>query len=74
MTYSEGTKKSREDFTLFCTKCGTKNDIGAKFCKSCGAPLIQPKSGVQNETQLESGIVSDLITVGDSADLTVALD
>jgi uncharacterized membrane protein YhdT len=23
----------------FCTKCGTKNDDDAAFCKSCGAPI-----------------------------------
>lgn len=23
----------------FCTKCGNKNDEGAAFCKSCGAPI-----------------------------------
>lgn len=26
---------------MFCSKCGTKNDDGAKFCRSCGAPLGQ---------------------------------
>lgn len=24
---------------MFCKKCGAENDNGAKFCKSCGAPL-----------------------------------
>ena len=24
----------------FCTKCGAENAEGAKFCKSCGAPLV----------------------------------
>jgi uncharacterized membrane protein YvbJ len=23
----------------YCTKCGTKNDDSAEFCKKCGAPL-----------------------------------
>nr|MCR5671045.1 zinc-ribbon domain-containing protein [Butyrivibrio sp.] len=26
----------------FCGKCGSTNDDGAKFCKSCGAPLGAP--------------------------------
>jgi ribosomal protein L40E len=25
--------------TVFCNKCGTKNDTKAKFCSKCGAPL-----------------------------------
>ncbi len=24
---------------MFCTRCGAKNDDGAKFCTACGAPL-----------------------------------
>lgn len=24
---------------MYCTKCGTENDNGVKYCKSCGAPL-----------------------------------
>ena len=27
---------------VFCTECGTKNDIDANFCTSCGAKLIKP--------------------------------
>ncbi|MBO6302717.1 MAG: zinc-ribbon domain-containing protein, partial [Ruminiclostridium sp.] len=25
---------------MFCGKCGSKNEDGAKFCSSCGAPLM----------------------------------
>lgn len=31
----------------FCTKCGAENADGAKFCKSCGAPLQSADSGNQ---------------------------
>lgn len=24
---------------MYCSKCGTKNDKAAKFCKNCGQPL-----------------------------------
>ncbi|MFT5422303.1 MAG: hypothetical protein ACI89L_000060 [Phycisphaerales bacterium] len=27
---------------LFCSSCGVKNDLDAKFCDSCGARLSQP--------------------------------
>ena len=33
---------------MFCTNCGTKNADGAKFCTSCGAPLM-PSSSVNNQ-------------------------
>lgn len=26
---------------MFCSKCGAKNDEGAKFCRSCGSPMGQ---------------------------------
>ena len=26
---------------MCCTGCGNKNDIGAKFCKSCGKPIAE---------------------------------
>lgn len=28
--------------TIFCSQCGTKNDINANFCTSCGNKLIKP--------------------------------
>ena len=24
---------------MFCSKCGTKNESGAKFCEKCGSKL-----------------------------------
>lgn len=33
---------------MFCTKCGTENLDNAKFCKSCGTPLVQ-KEAIQSE-------------------------
>ncbi|PLS27793.1 transmembrane serine/threonine- protein kinase B [Bifidobacterium parmae] len=30
---------------MFCEQCGTRNDDGARFCGSCGAPLVDPNGG-----------------------------
>lgn len=30
--------------TIFCSQCGTKNDINANFCTSCGSKLVKPKA------------------------------
>jgi ribosomal protein L40E len=34
-----------------CPKCGVKNEVGAKFCDHCGAPLskVCPKCGENND-------------------------
>lgn len=32
---------------MFCPKCGTKNDDGARFCANCGAPLARPAAQAQ---------------------------
>lgn len=32
---------------MFCPKCGTKNDDGARFCANCGAPLARTATPVQ---------------------------
>ena len=31
---------------IFCTECGTKNDIDANFCTSCGTKLVKPTAPV----------------------------
>lgn len=36
---------------MFCGKCGTENEKGAKFCKNCGAQMeseIEPSKGTTN--------------------------
>ena len=35
---------------MFCTKCGSENQDGAKFCKSCGNPLNATKTEAIVET------------------------
>ncbi|MDD3645517.1 MAG: zinc-ribbon domain-containing protein [Bacteroidales bacterium] len=48
---------------MYCSKCGTENEDGAKFCKSCGTPLgaepIQPNNSdsAGNTFQLVKKIV-----------------
>lgn len=32
---------------LFCTNCGEKNNIGARFCQSCGMPLGTEKQDIR---------------------------
>lgn len=32
---------------LFCTNCGEKNNIGARFCQSCGMPLGTEKQNIR---------------------------
>ena len=40
---------------VFCTNCGTKNNVEAKFCQGCGAQLgVKPK----NVQQVESAYVT----------------
>ena len=44
---------------MFCRKCGTKNEDGAKFCEKCGTPLMPPPvvlgaTGTQNNGVVRS--------------------
>ena len=34
---------------VFCTNCGEKNNIGAKFCQNCGTLLVNVNKSKQNE-------------------------
>lgn len=36
---------------MFCRNCGTENDTEAKFCKSCGQPLMPEQSADTNQSQ-----------------------
>jgi ribosomal protein L40E/Na+-transporting methylmalonyl-CoA/oxaloacetate decarboxylase gamma subunit len=42
---------SPENIAPICPKCGTKNEVGAKFCDHCGAPLTKtcPNCGEVND-------------------------
>lgn len=35
---------------MICKSCGRANELGARFCKSCGAPLESDESMQQNNT------------------------
>ena len=37
---SDSSASPRKDF-VFCTECGTKNPLGAKFCFECGTKLVK---------------------------------
>ena len=47
---------------MFCGKCGTKNEEGAKFCESCGNKLEQEekekptKKAKKNKTGIAGNI------------------
>ena len=34
---------------VYCSKCGTKNDDDAEFCKKCGTSLKEPKKNIEKE-------------------------
>ena len=36
---------------MICKSCGRANELGARFCKSCGAPLESDESMQQNNTK-----------------------
>ncbi len=55
----------------FCIKCGAKNEIGARFCKGCGATISQAgevvaeQANSNNRTQEYAGIVSKCPNCGE---------
>ena len=41
---------------MYCTSCGTENDVGARFCKSCGKAMAEPGPGAGRfEPELPGG-------------------
>ena len=54
--------KSRANFinsvasgsSVACSKCGTSNKSGAKFCISCGTEIATPKKTANNAPAFES--------------------
>ena len=43
---------------MYCTSCGTENDDGARFCKSCGKAIAEPApSAGRFETEAGDGSV-----------------
>ncbi|MDE6202725.1 MAG: zinc-ribbon domain-containing protein, partial [Lachnospiraceae bacterium] len=32
---------SEEKKTIYCTQCGSENDVNSKFCSNCGSKLGQ---------------------------------
>lgn len=47
---------------MFCGECGTKNAKGAKFCESCGATLVEEKSGTKTKTDKKTANNDSLAT------------
>lgn len=39
ITIVKKTLNEKKEMFMFCTSCGEKNSIGARFCQSCGMPL-----------------------------------
>lgn len=57
---------------MFCSKCGTNNEDGVKFCIGCGASLtepaqpaapVQPQSPKKNKKGLIIGIVAGVVAL-----------
>ena len=40
---------------MYCTSCGTENDDGARFCKSCGKAIAEPAPGARRFDPESSG-------------------
>jgi len=34
---------------MFCSECGTKNEVGSKFCNKCGKPLSNNVKNLDSE-------------------------
>jgi TM2 domain-containing membrane protein YozV len=49
---------------MFCPKCGSQNDDGSNFCKTCGINLLiqHNKNGVQNISE-KSWLVTLLLCI-----------
>lgn len=41
---------------MICKSCGRANELGARFCKSCGAPLESNESMQQNNTNQSENV------------------
>lgn len=41
---------------MICKSCGRANELGARFCKSCGAPLESDESMQQNNTNQSENV------------------
>ena len=41
---------------MYCTSCGTENDDGARFCKSCGNTMPEPGPGARRFEPEHSGV------------------
>ena len=41
---------------MYCTSCGTENDDGARFCKSCGNTMAEPGPGARKFEPEHSGV------------------
>mgnify|MGYP003296002624 CR=1 FL=1 len=47
---------------MFCSKCGTNNADGAKFCGKCGNPMPMPKPTEETTLELEPTPVAPVYT------------
>lgn len=45
-------RKSVMSIEMYCTKCGSYNENGSRFCSSCGQPLDGAMTGSFNRAQV----------------------
>lgn len=41
---------------MFCPKCGTSNEDNAKFCASCGAPMVESQDEAKSDETQPAGV------------------
>lgn len=49
ISIEEESVNENKDMFFFCTSCGEKNNIGARFCQGCGTPLGNENKDKQTE-------------------------
>ena len=52
---------------MICKSCGRANELGARFCKSCGAPLESDESMQQNNTYQSENVYQQNNHLGTTA-------
>lgn len=45
---------------MFCTKCGSKQDVGAKFCTNCGLPVEPIEKASSDANEKSSSRIDDI--------------
>lgn len=44
---------SEDKKTIYCTQCGSENDVNSKFCSNCGSRLERASASAEPSEQKE---------------------